>query len=46
MGTFVDTTGNGKAYLIRSVQNQYAGISQVQSFDLIVVYDISKLICR
>ena len=33
MGTFVDNGpgGDGKAYLIRSVQNQYAGISQMTS---------------
>jgi hypothetical protein len=29
MGTFVDVTGDGKAYLIRSVQNKFAGISQM-----------------
>ena len=29
MGTFVDATGDGKAYLIRSVANQFAGVSQM-----------------
>ena len=29
MGTFVDETGDGRAYLIRSVENSFAGISQV-----------------
>jgi hypothetical protein len=29
MGTFVDATGDNRGYLIRSVQNQYAGISQM-----------------
>ena len=29
MGTFVDVSGDGKAYLIRSVRNQFAGISQM-----------------
>lgn len=29
MGTFVDVDGDGKAYLIRSVNNQFAGISQM-----------------
>ena len=29
MGTFVDVTGDGRAYLIRSVENKFAGISQV-----------------
>lgn len=29
MGTFVDETGDGKAYLIRSVRNSFAGISQM-----------------
>lgn len=29
MGTFVDEHGDGKAYLIRSVGNQFAGISQM-----------------
>ena len=29
MGTFVDATGDGRGYLIRSVENQFAGISQM-----------------
>lgn len=29
MGTFVDERGTGKAYLIRSVRNQFAGISRM-----------------
>lgn len=29
MGTFVDDRGDGHAYLIRSVRNQFAGISQL-----------------
>ena len=29
MGTFVDATGDKQAYLIRSVENQFAGISQM-----------------
>ena len=29
MGTFVDATGDGRAYLIHSVANEYAGISQM-----------------
>jgi len=29
MGTFVDDRGDGKAYLVRSVRNQFAGISQL-----------------
>jgi len=28
MGTFVDSEGDGRAYLVRSVKNQFAGISQ------------------
>ena len=30
MGTFLDATGDGRSYLIRSVENKFAGISQVR----------------